>query len=275
MRTIFTFFAIYILSIVNSHGQPEHNFEIFSLKIEYETGCFARISGSLLIIEKDGDYFASKLEPNYYYGTRTDSVWTLKLDSVKINTIYRFVDKAKQLEKSSCPSLTTSIDHYLITINEGTSIRIVGNCEWNGLNYNALEKIIFKEKFEELEFKRNSFKDSIRTNLEGIWKVSGLKQDLKRYDLVILYRTPKFSKSRLKTIWSFTDSIDFKSHTNNIIDLKYSTEYWLIVSYGYVSLTIRPGYIENEGKYIKKNDGLHFMIKKMETDKITLEYWGM
>ncbi len=177
MRSILTFLAIYILSTCNSCGQIENNFEVSSVKIDFETGCETREGRSMLIIKKDSNYFANKLEPNYYYGTTTDSVWILKLDSTKINAIYRFVAKARQLGNSSCPSITTSIDHYLITINKETSISIVGNCDWNGLSYVALEKIVFKEKFEELEFKRNSLKDSISTNLQGIWKISGLKQD--------------------------------------------------------------------------------------------------
>ena len=275
MKFIFLQILFCILYFVNSFGQIDNSIEISSIKIDFIRVSIIKEKASMSIINKEGNYYASKLEPNYYYGTNTDSIWTLKLDSSQIHTIYRFIEKAKELENNKCSIRPSSRNLYKVTINNQTSIIIKGNCEWNGLDYKAIEKKIFKEKFDELDLKRNLLKDSIRNTIEGKWIVSGLKKDPKRHDIVILDKLNDSNKLADKTIWSFKDSIDFKSHTNDIINLKYSMEYWLSVSNGYVSLTIRPGYINNNGKVTQKNKGLHFRIKKRETGKIVLEYWGM
>ena len=46
--------------------------------------------------------FADKLEPNYYYGGKTDSIWTVKLIPIQVQYFESFLKQSKQL-KGKCP----------------------------------------------------------------------------------------------------------------------------------------------------------------------------
>lgn len=264
-----------VLTIIscNSNKREESESLILfpSINITLITGDEAREEYQMEIYSEGNTVFGKKIEPNYYYGAKTDSIWLVELDSAMMKTIREFIETSKRFI-GDCPIQSTSIDIYYITIEHDTSHRIYGNCDWNGLDYFSLEQKLFEKKFSELNRYRSNLKDSMVNALKGEWVVNGLKKEMKQNELLQLQRTDEFDEQEVGTvIWSFGDSLSFNSSNNKKIDLTYSKSYGLNVKNGSLDLIISPGFAiqPNEGY----NYGVYLTIEKIETEKITLQYW--
>jgi hypothetical protein len=195
------------------------------------------------------------------------------LDSSRIQIIKNFIAKARELN-GECPIKSTSVDNYKIIIKNDTTYNIYGNCDWVGLDYHSIEKLIFIDHFVNLEKQRASLKDSVCNELKGQWIITGLHKDIKQKDIITMSRTNDIDHLKIGTVvWEFFDSFKFKSHDNKIIDLTFSKDYQLIVENGYVDLRIGSGAItDSNGNMTIENYGSDFIIKEIESGKIILEY---
>ncbi len=245
-----------------------------NIDIQFQTGCEAREDYSISIMTDNGQLIVKKIQPNYYYGTITDSIWTVIIDSNRLKIIKRFIEKAKELN-GNCPIESTSVDDYNIVIHNDTTYKIHGHCDWDSLDYFTIEKLLFKEHFNDLEKRRVSLKDSINKLLIGQWIVNGLHKGLKQNDSITLWRTDELDDLEVGTIiWNFDDSLKFGSLDNNIFDLAYSNSYDLLVENGSVDLRINSGaLIDKKGNITIQNYGAYFSILEMESEKIILNYW--
>jgi len=268
----YLFIALIITSC--STQQNENENLLPNIEIQFETGCESRESYSISIQTESGQLIAKKNEPNYYYGTKTDSIWTVNLDNTKINAVKNFILKAKILN-GECPIESTSVDEYNITIENDTTYEIHGHCDWNGLDYFSIEKLLFKEHFNNLDYARNTLKDSVIKELKGQWIITGLNKELKRNDIVTMWRTDELDDlEKGMIIWNFSDSLSFGSLDNEIFDLTYSKKYQLLVAYGNVNLRISSGaLVDSKGNMTIKNCGADFNIREIESEKIVLDYW--
>jgi hypothetical protein len=264
---------ILIILILTSCYNPNNGkkSELKNIDILFQTGCYTRIDYSISIMTENGHLIAKKTRPNYYYGTKTDSIWKVKIDKKQLEIINAFIQRAKELN-GVCPIRSTSVDDYKIIIHNDTTYSIHGNCDWGGLDYFSLERLLFNEHFNDLEKKRNVLKDSVNKVLVGQWIVDGLHKELKQSDSITLSRTNYFKKDMI--VWSFGDSLKFRSLENKIFDLKLSNSYNLIVNDGSVDLEISSGAsTDKNGNMTIENYGAYFSIMEMNADKIILKYW--
>jgi len=270
MRHFKYIFIVLILTSC-SISNNEKKSELKNMDILFQTGCESRVDYSISILTENGQLIAKKIRPNYYYGTKTDSIWTVIIDSNRLKIIKEFIQKAKELN-GDCPIRSTSVDDYKILIHNDTTYKIHGHCDWDSLDYFSLERLLFSEHFNDLEKKRISLKDSINKLLIGQWIVDGLHKGLKQNDSITLWRTDDLKRDAI--IWSFGDSLKFRSLENKIFDLKLSNSYDLLVKNGSVDIEISSGaLIDKKGNMTIENYGAYFSILEMESKKIILKYW--
>lgn len=269
-----TKYILIILILSSCATKNEDNQPILpNIDIQFQTGCYTREDYSISILTDNGQLIAKKIEPNYYYGIKTDSIWSTRLDSNKVNIIKAFLKKAEELN-GECPILTSSIDDYNIYIHNDTTFKIHGHCDWDSLDYFSFEKILFKKQFDDLKKKRGTLNDSIINELNRKWIVTGL-DNLQKNDTVTLWRTDELDDIEEGTvIWMFSDSLKFTSFDNKLFDLTYSKNYELILKNGYNHLRIGSGaLIDNKGNMTIENYGANFEILNIDNDIIKLKYW--
>ena len=178
------------------------------IQIEFVTGDEVMVYHEISFTRKGQKIIAKKEQPFYYYGSLTDSTWTTKLEASDLKIIDRFISKAKT-QKDSCSFLSTSIDHYKIKIGNKEEMKIIGNCEWDGIDYDYIEKNIFKSHFADLENKRKIVADSIAKSFTGTWDVSGWENGKLTDKEILLTRT---NVNKLKTEGQYRWTFD-KSNT--------------------------------------------------------------
>jgi len=244
-----------------------------NIDIQFQTGCVVHEDYLISILTENGQLIARKIKPNYYYGLKTDSIWTFYLDSNRIDIIDKFIRKAEVLN-GECPIRNTSVDDYNINIHNDTVFKIYGHCDWDGLDYFSIEKLLFKEHFDDLEKKRKGLEDSISIALNGKWIVTGL-DNIKQNDTIAFWKTDELDDLEEGTIvWMFSDSSSFHSFNNSQFDLTYSKNYELILINGSNHLRIGSGaVIDKKGNMTIENYGANFEILHIDIDKIYLKYW--
>jgi hypothetical protein len=171
------------------------------IEIRFSTGD-ERIQYYSMDLIKSGEKIkAIKKSPNYYYGSKTDSTWTTEIGKSDLKLLTKFINKAKTL-KDTCSLNSSSTDYYRIKTTR-QEIKIVGNCEWNGIDYDSLEKKIFKHKFIELNKKREFVTDSIVNGFNGIWDVTGWENGVLKNRNLVLNRTTE-NKPKVDGIYRWT-----------------------------------------------------------------------
>ena len=201
-----------ILTSCNSDKIDKVELNAFTdIKIRFRTGD-ERIEFYSMDILKEGKKIkAIKKSPFYFYGSETDSTWTTEIGKSDLKLIKEFINKAESI-KDTCLFNSSSIDYYDIKTN-GKEIKIVGNCDWNGINYDSLERKIFKHKFIELKKKRETVADSLVKSFNGVWDVSGWENGVLKNQNLVLTRTTE-NKPKIDGLyrWIFdkTNELEFK-----------------------------------------------------------------
>ncbi len=191
-----------ILTSCNTDKINKSELKGFSdIEISFITGD-ERIELYSMNIFKSGEKIkAFKKSPFYYYGSTTDSTWFVEIRKSDLNLITEFINRAKTI-KDTCSFLSSSIDYYKIKTN-GQKINIVGNCEWNGIDYDSLERKIFEYKFVDLKKKREVLANSIVKSFRGIWDVSGWENGVLKNRNLVLTRTVE-NKPKVDGIYRWT-----------------------------------------------------------------------
>lgn len=216
--------------------------EFSNLKVEFITGDESITSHRIDIIKDSDKIIATKKRPLYYYGSKTDSIWTTEINQSDLDFIKTFIARAKK-QKDSCSLLSSSIDYYDIEIGGNKKIKIIGNCEWNGIDYDSLEQRLFYRKFNELKNKRTLLTDSLANSFIGIWRVSGWENGALINKDVNLTRLAKNEpKNKEKTYWTIENPTELKKYI----------------------------YIIN-GRFIEIR-GSNYEIKKIKSDRIELRF---
>ncbi|WP_055445148.1 hypothetical protein [Lacinutrix himadriensis] len=191
-----------ILTSCNSDNIDKAEFNDFSdIEIRFRTGD-ERIEFYSMDIFKSGEKIkAVKKRPFYYYGSVTDSTWTTEIGKSDLKLIIEFINKAESI-KDTCSFNSSSIDYYDIKI-KGKALKIVGNCEWNGIDYDSLETKIFKHKFVELDKKREMVADSVVKSFNGFWDVYGWENGVLKNRNLVLRRTTE-NEPKIDGIYRWT-----------------------------------------------------------------------
>jgi hypothetical protein len=234
-----------ILTSCNSDKIDEAEFSAFSdIEIRFRTGDERIEFYSMNILKKGEEIQAIKKSPFYYYGSGTDSTWTTKIGKSDLKFITEFINKAK-LIKDTCSFNSSSIDYYDIKTN-GKEIKIVGNCEWNGIDYDSLERKIFKHKFVELKQKREIVADSLLKSFSGIWDVSGWVNGVLKNRNLVLTRTEE-NKPKIDGFYRWTFEKENESNFKKDLDI-------------------------DEGSTLIEIRGSMYKVLSIKTDKIELKY---
>ncbi|MBC3756957.1 hypothetical protein H7U19_00980 [Hyunsoonleella sp. SJ7] len=181
------------------------------IEIQFWTGDERIVFHSMDILKRGGNIRAIKKSPFYYYGSGTDSIWTIEIRKSDLKLITKFINRARTL-KDTCLFNSSSIDYYDIKTN-GEEIKIVGNCDWKGIDYDSLEHKIFEDKFIELKRKREIVADSLANSFLGVWDVSGWENGVLKNRNIVLTRATE-SKPKIEGFyrWAFkrTRESEFK-----------------------------------------------------------------
>lgn len=212
------------------------------IQIEFVTGDEVMTLHRMSIFKDSTTIKATKEKPYYYYGSKTDSTWTTDIGKSELQLINEFIAKAKT-QKDSCSFLSTSIDRYKINIGNEEQINIIGNCDWNGIDYDNLEKKIFDHKFSELKNKREFVADSIVESLKGIWEVSGWKNGTLKNKEVTLTRT-NASKPKIEGQYRWTFDKTQMAELKNNLDIDAGSSLIEIRGSTYDIIKIEPNRVE-------------------------------
>ncbi|GAA3642799.1 hypothetical protein [Flavivirga jejuensis] len=234
-----------ILTSCNSDKIDKTKLNDFSdIEIRFRTGD-ERIEFYSMDIIKSGEKIkAIKKSPFYYYGSGTDSTWVTEIGKSDLKLITEFIDKAKSI-KDTCSLNSSSIDYYDIKTS-GKEIKIVGNCQWNGIDYDSLESKIFKHKFVELRKKRKIVADSLAKSFNGTWDVSGWENGVLKNRNLVLTRTTK-SKPKINGFYRWTFETENESDFKKELDI-------------------------DEGSTLIEIKGSMYKVLNIQTDKIELKY---
>lgn len=234
-----------ILTSCNSDKIDKAEINAFSdIEIRFRTGD-ERIEFYSMDIFKSGEKIkAIKKSPFYYYGSGTDSTWTTEIGKSDLKLITEFIEKAKTI-KDTCSFNSSSIDYYDIKTN-GKEFKIVGNCEWNGIDYDSLESKIFKHKFIELEKKREIVADSLVRSFNGIWNVSGWENGVLKNRNLVLTRTTK-KEPKIDGIYRWTFEKEKEAEFKEKLDI-------------------------DEGSTLIEIGASTYKVLNIENDKIELKY---
>ncbi|MBK9719033.1 MAG: hypothetical protein IPO85_16265 [Saprospiraceae bacterium] len=214
------------------------------------------------------DVFADKIGPHYYYGTKTDSVWTVKLTKEKKKLCENFIKKAKSLPKE-CPQIGSVLEYYIIVLPHDT-IMIDGDCDWNKVGFYNLSNKLFAENFRELSNKRMQLEQELNSKIYGKWCVLNLHSEQKRGDIIILSRV-----NDSKCNWEFGHNFLFRSYCNDIFDMSKSEDYLWNIDQGKIYLIIQGGFNKDQnGDISVANYGAEFIVENIDKNYIQLKFLG-
>ncbi|WP_299307395.1 hypothetical protein [uncultured Psychroserpens sp.] len=206
-----------ILTSCNSDKIDKVEFDAFSdIEIQFRTGD-ERIEFYSMDIFKSGEKIqAIKKRPFYYYGSGTDSTWITEIRKSDLKLITEFINKAKSI-KDTCSFNSSSIDYYNIKTN-GNELKIVGNCEWNGIDYDSLVNKLFKHKFVELKKKREIVADSLVKSFNGAWDVFGWENGVLKNRNLVLTKTTE-NEPKIDGIYRWTFDKEKSSEFRHNLDI--------------------------------------------------------
>jgi hypothetical protein len=258
--------------------QLEQNFPLPRIWIDYSVGEVETDDYQLYIHPLGKKIYASKIKTLDEY--ENEIIWETELDSSLIQLVKQFLVKARQLYYQRCPITSSEKVTYNVRIGLDSNLYIEGNCDWDGLDYNSLENSILNHQYIASGNSMADLKDSIAEIpklLSGYWVISGLKNEITKNDTVVMERIDGlYGLNKNAIVWSFESDSIFKSMNNKIINLTYSESFHLYKydksgRMGAIELSIDAGweYMESERKKFK-NEGISFILDKIEEDKVIL-----
>lgn len=223
----------------------------------------------LKVYYQDGQVWADKLLPNYYYGSKTDSIWRARLSNAQIELCNAFLRKAKSLPKE-CPHTLTGVFFNGI-VTETDTFRIDGECDWGNVSYLQLEANFFKKQFEDLRKKRDSLEALLTGTLHGRWYLTPASGELKHGDKLLLSK--EATPENRQCFWEFSPEYGFKSGCTGLLSMPYTNAYRLDIDEGDASLHIEGGFTQNKDGLVEvANDGANFIIEAVDRNKIVLRF---
>lgn len=236
--------------------------------VNFNLGDYEIIKYEIKVYKLGDDFFADNIAPFYYYGTKTDSVWTVKLTKEKKKLCENFIKKAKSLP-NECPQMSSAFENYMIVLPYDT-IEINGECDWDKLDFYNLSNTLFSEKFRELSKKRKQLEKELNSKIYGKWNVLNLHSEQKRGNILILSRV-----NNSKCNWEFGHNFLFRSYCNDIFDMSKSEDYLWNIDQGEIYLIIQAGFNkEKNGDISVANYGAEFIVENIDKNYIQLKFLG-
>jgi len=264
-------YTIILLTLLTVIGCVRNNKDLNKkevFEVTYTTGCGGMTTSKILIYKNENTYYADHISPSYYDGEKVHSVLTVKLDSNQIQSCFMFLNKAKSLP-ARCLPLATIVIHYII-IEQGDTIDINGDCDWENLNYKYLDQTLFKAKHDEISRKKEKVTKTLISKLKGKWFLQPLNGELKRNDIITFHRknvTQDFvefgNKDTLTGIWNdLVGKKDLKRYTIEISDSEEAT-----------TLTLDWGKIILKKDYITVyKHNARFVLNSIDNNEFKLKY---
>ncbi len=224
----------------------------------------------LNVYKKANKCFAENISPVFYYPNKRDSIGTIELNTDKVRACLEFIRRAK-VQPKNCPEKHSSVVNYTISTLHDT-IYIEGDCDWDNLNYFDLRALLFKEKFAEMELKRESILSGLEGGLLGKWYFAPLKRELKKGDILILSKTNNFHSD---AYWEIGKDHSFKSSNNKVLDFHKTEKYESYVGKwdGNVYFEIQGGFQnESNGGISVANDGATFIVESYNDNVLKLRF---
>lgn len=242
--------------------------ELPQFKLTFISGCNAITKSQINVYIKDNKYFADHISPTYFDGQKIDSLWTIELNKDQINACIKFLDKAKSLP-SKCDRFSSVENHHIIIIDKDT-VNINGDCNWENLDFNFLDKQLFHTKHLEIEQKKKSFINNLDKNLYGKWYLQPLRNGIKRDDVVT------FSKSKVTNNYlEFGYNNLIKGNCKELLSISNLKRYKTEISDGWNETVVTIDW----GKVTYKRDyntwyefGATFTLKSITSDELKLNF---
>lgn len=258
-----------ILSFQNLNAQKkseEQDNLLVPVTISYFSRCDSYLTYQMKVYKKGNNaYYAENIRPFHYYGYKTDSIWSTKLNKQQISTLKKFLLIAKRLNEN-CQN-SNSIPEYQIITDKDT-LKITSDCDWNNLDYFSLQENLFKTKFNDLKKKRKAIIDSLDKKITGKWYYEPLKEKPKKGDCIKL---TKVKQNQSDCYWEFSKNY-FKSSCNNVMNFTYTKDYEWNVD-GQINLNISPGLIiAKDGSMTIGNYNQEFILKFLNDNELELEF---
>ena len=212
-------FSNLLVSISFAQNSSKNNGGLEPFYLSYGHGDLDFHTEEIRVYDSAGKFYAENIDQIFYLGDKSYGPWTTELSSAQIATCSAFINKAKSLP-GKCPE-ETSINHeYTIGFAEDT-IRISGECDWEGLGFDSLRKILFQKQFAELEMNRRKLINELNAAIVGKWYFEPLKAAPKEGDILVLTKVP----NNPDCFWDFGSGYSFKSSYTTFSDLTHMDKY--------------------------------------------------
>lgn len=218
------------------------------------------------VYKKLDKYYADNISPLFYVGNHVDSTWSIILDKNKIMTCIKFIKKARSLGRI-CKNNSSSVIEYEIASAKDT-IRITGNCDWNGLDFFALREILFRDRILNNKLENESEIRHLNSKLIGKWYFIPLVKELKNG---ASFNMTKTNNSKMNCFWEFGNGYSFRSTCNDILDFTNTKKYEWHLEEGNIYLIIREGAVKDKnGNTSIENDGATFKLDSIIEGELKL-----
>jgi hypothetical protein len=139
----------------------------------------------------------------------------------------------------TCPSPACEgcIEAYEISFAKD-SINIQGACQWDSLDFRHLQRILFREKFEEIELRRSSRLKALNNVLPGKWYPELSESIFKKGERIAFRK----SKENSKCYWQFGPGNTFVNTCKKMMGLAESRDFECELSRDTLILGIGPFY---------------------------------
>ncbi len=233
---ISTFFFL-VMCITKSTGNKRQSIttahSLIPFNVVYYDGDDGIEKYEINIYKKEDKFYADNISPYTYYGRKTDSIWTVELDSIKIAACRKFLVTAKS-QLAPCVNDYSGIHEF--TIKFKTDIPTIKRnhpcpCE----DFFDFREALFKEKFEENVLRIKNIKYELSKKLAGRWYMQRYQKKLQENDFIIL---TKNNESNSLCYWEFGVENYFKSNCNQIVDFTYYNEFIILPFWRDISIQI-------------------------------------
>ena len=224
-------------------------FGLDTFSLAYNSGGCFPATGQLIFYRDHLQWMAVNKDHWYHYGKHTDTSWVTVLNRQKLEWVKESFDTANTkggLFGFENPDEGTAC-YYIL---EADSLSRGWPCNpgiSRHFSFDSIERVLFREFFEELEKKRTRIRDSVLADLMGKWELQIPKAGSIKYGdtLHLIKLAPGKQSDRIT--WSFLAEGVFKSTGLKHSHLIYSLSYEVNTN-GPERIIIASGYKTSERK---------------------------
>lgn len=225
--------------------------------------------------KKENKIFGKIIRPEYKISEKTAVSNDIEMNADKIKLLNDFWNQAIKFKDTCEEKYISSVTKEYTIIKDLDTLEIDRYCDWKDYEYRNLEKVLFSDFFEKLDFDRKKLENELSNKLNGIWYPSTIKGTLERGEILELIKS-KSEELNKDCYWEFSKENEFKDNCPNLLDLKLSKSYKWDIDEGKTYLVISGGFTtrEENGKTYTSvgNYGATFTVKSIDENRVELEY---